>query len=143
MPSGVAAIANKRERIFGWVAVALSVLLGSFLGMFAGGELFTEGWGATLAHLAQVLVVVILALVALRWPRIGGSLLVLAGLAVGATFRFHVSVAFLFAPLIMTGLLYFFGRPTPLRLAYSFVAGIPLAIVALTALAGAVASVQS
>lgn len=36
---------NKGQRAMGWAAVVMSALLGAFLGMFAGGEGATEGWG--------------------------------------------------------------------------------------------------
>jgi len=58
---------NKRKRVMGWVAVALSLAVASFFGMFAGAEGVTEGWPAVLGHSAQMLVVIVPALGS-RWP---------------------------------------------------------------------------
>jgi len=70
---------NKRKRVMGWVAVALSLAVASFFGMFAGAEGVTEGWPAMLGHSLQTLVLIVPALIAVRWPRVGGSIIVLAG----------------------------------------------------------------
>lgn len=71
---------EKRQRVMGWVAVALSTLAASVLGIVAGEEVIMRDWLGALSHAAQMLVVIVATLVALRWPQFGGSLLVLAGL---------------------------------------------------------------
>jgi len=122
------------------VAVALSTLVASFFGMFAGGEGVGEGWPAMVAHAVQMLVVIVPALIAVRWPRVGGSLIVLAGLGFGLWFLLPGLIAgavvgsvfpqVLF--LIVAGLLYFYGRPSPRRVTYAVIVGVPLVVLALS-----------
>ncbi|MDP2662738.1 MAG: hypothetical protein Q8R28_18640 [Dehalococcoidia bacterium] len=69
---------SRLQLVLGWIAVTMSAMLGSFFGMFAGGEDVYDGWAAFLAHLTQMLALVLLALVSVRWPRAGGSVMVLA-----------------------------------------------------------------
>ena len=127
---------SRLQLVLGWAAVTMSAMLGSFFGMFAGGEGVYDGWGAFLGHLVQMLAVSLLALASVRWPRAGGSVMALAGVGLGLAFGFNPSVAFLFAPLTIMGLLYFFGRARPRNVAYALIAGAPAVVTALTALTG-------
>ena len=146
---------SRRQRIMGWVAVALSTLIAAFFAMFAIGEAFSEGWGAFLAHGAQMLPVVLFGVIAVRWPRVGGSLLLLAALVLllvpvitrlivvqGATIldtlRVMVWMVQLALPIILAGILFFYGRPSPRKLAYGIIVGVPLAVFAVGAMIGGV-----
>jgi len=130
------AVGSRRQSVLGWIAVTMSAMMGSFFGMFAGGEGVYDGWGAFLAHLAQMLALVLLALAGVRWPRAGGSSLVVAGLGLGLAFGFNPSEAFLFAPLVLMGLFFVFGRVSPRKAAYSIIAGAPAVVTVLTAIMG-------
>ena len=137
MSETTSAQTEKRQRVMGWVAVALSTLATSVLGIVAGEEVVMRDWPAALSHAAQMLVVIVATLVALRWPRVGGSLLVLAGL--GFMLQLTLGLIALFSPaapllllLIVAGVLYFYSRPRPRRLTYVVIAVVPLVLFGIT-----------
>lgn len=129
----------------GHTAVALSTLAALVLGIIAGEEVVMREWPAVLSHSTQMLVVIAAALVALRWPRVGGSLTVLAGL--GLVLEVIISLiggpellvlflpaALFFLLLIVAGLLYFRGRPSRRRLTYVVIVAVPLVLFGVTSL---------
>ncbi len=150
---------NKRNRVIGWVAVALSTYIVSRLVMLVGPWGWLPGFGRSPMWFV-IVAALVFALVAVRWPRVSGSLFMLAGSALlfvfilnfaagiaaldGSSFGLpaainNASVAFTFSgffslPLIVAGLLYFFGEPEPRRLAYSVIIVVPLVIFASQAL---------
>lgn len=147
---------NRRRRVVGWVAVALTVLVASSFAAFAGGELFMEeaegfGWPAMLGHLAQAAPVVLIGIIAVRWPRIGGSLILLLGVGflivpavvanssegIGAIFAALGYAAPVLVPIAAAGLLYFYGVPSRRKLTYALVVAVPVAFFALSALLSA------
>jgi hypothetical protein len=69
----------------GHLATALAALVTTGLAVTGTASMFYEGWGQPLPHLlayvAPAGVLLVLCLVALRWPREGGLLLLAAGLA--------------------------------------------------------------
>lgn len=81
-------------------------------------------------YLSMMLVFMTLTLVSTVWPRIGCGLHVNLGLLFLLAFYFrpgHKAVLTLIAsPLILIGVLYWFGRPQPRRLAYSLIIGLPI-----------------
>lgn len=130
--------------VLGWIAVTLATLTASCMAFWGVNEAFHEGWckpalGMRLlqvcAYLAPAITVCALSLIAIRWPRIGASLLVLVGAVVaalivydGATFGWLLTALLTAAPALV-GLLFLVGRPEPKRAAYLVATGIPLAIV--------------
>jgi hypothetical protein len=143
--------------VVGWSAVALNLLVACFWAFWGAIENFHEGWwspslwdnlGSMLAHfLSPMIVAILLGLLGLRWPRLGA----LAYLLMGAyfTWRFlfgriaSMSGAGILLALFMAGgcglfgLLFWFGRPRPRRLAYHLTWGLPLAVALVSGAEGA------
>lgn len=140
MAATTAAGVNKRQLAIGWVAVTISVLIASLLGILGAGEAFTEGWPALLSHLVPMLFIILIAVLAVRWPRVGSGVLVLAGLYGFFHFGVFLSMTRLVVhgPVVMlpivAGLLYFFGKPIPRKVAYAVLVGIPVVVTAITGL---------
>ena len=122
----------------GWIAVGVSTIITCFWAFWGIIENFHEGWyfesllsnlGLMFAqYLSPMLAFMLVALVSIFWPRIGGGLHVtLALLAIGFFNAFSNAATFLIIlPLIGLGLLYWNGRFEPKRLAVSVSIGLPL-----------------
>jgi hypothetical protein len=128
-----------RRTYAGWVAVGLSVLIAGFWAYWGSIETFHEGWyfhsfwknvGLMFAqYLSPMMIFVLLSLASIRLPRIGAILHIALGFAIPLfVVRTHAALLFIAAPLIVLGLLYWWGRPRPLRLAYGCVALVPFAV---------------
>jgi hypothetical protein len=127
-----------KRQIIGWIAVSISTLVTCFWAFWGILENFHEGWynpswlanlGLMLAqYLSPMLVFIAVTLVAIRWPRLGGSLhAIIALLAIGFFQAFSNAATFLIIiPLAALGALYWFGRPQPRKLALSLVLVLPL-----------------
>ena len=118
---------EKRQRVMGWVAITLSTLAAAVLGIVAGERVVMRDWPAALLHSAQMLVIIAAAAVAVRWPRVGGSLTALVGLGlvlemiipfIGGPelLVLFLPAALFFLLLIVAGPLYFRGKPSRRRL---------------------------
>jgi hypothetical protein len=132
------------RNIVGWVAVALVTVATSFWAFWGVNEAFHEGWCKPylwmrivqlLAYLGPAVTLCTLALLGLRWPRVGAALFVLVGVTVvafilydGAHFGWMVTALFTAVPALV-GLLFLIGRPEPKRVAYALSAGLPLLII--------------
>ncbi len=115
-----------RRAYAGWCAVGISTLIACFWAYWGSNEAFHEGWyfhsfwkniGLTFGqYLSPMMIFILLSLASIRLPRIGGTLHVLLGFAI-PLFLVRTSAALLFiaAPLILLGLLYWVGRPRPVR----------------------------
>jgi len=125
----------------GWLAVALSTLAACFWAFWGSIENFHEGWyhrswTMNLAMmLGQYLMLTIVfigsSLVAIRWPRVGGTIHMIAGLLAAWRFRGAAPLVIygsITGPLIVMGFAYWFGRPEPRRWAAGVVIGLPLLI---------------
>lgn len=125
--------------ILGWFAVAVSTTLASVWMFWGIIENFHEGWYQdrlvdNLAmmigqYLAVPMVFLIMALVAIRWPRAGAAFHVVAGIYAlsffsGASWR--VLLPFITMPLVLLGALYWAGRPEPRRRAAMGLVLVPL-----------------
>ncbi len=131
---------TRRTRLWlGWAAVGLSMMAASFWSFWGIVENFHEGWfGKSLwdnlalmfvQYLFVALLFIWASLVAIRWPRIGGSLHI-AG-AVAAAWRFRGAAWFVVyvniaGPLVLMGILYWFGRVRPRKWAVAVVVMVPL-----------------
>lgn len=128
----------KYRQVGGWTAVAISTAVTCFWAFWGIIENFHEGWyfqswlsnlGLMLAqYLSPMLLFMGVTLVAIFWPRLGGGLhIILALLAVGFFHAFSNTATFLLIlPLIALGVMYWFGRAHPHKLAASIVIGLPL-----------------
>jgi hypothetical protein len=126
------------RRIAGWIAVVLSTAITCFWAFWGIIENFHEGWyyesltanvGLMLVqYLSPMLVFLGVTLVSITWPRLGGALHAILALLVAGFFQAWTNtvVFFLILPLLGIGLLYWFGRPQPRKIALSLAAGLPL-----------------
>jgi hypothetical protein len=122
------------RQVLGWIAVGLSTLAACYWAVWGIFENFHEGWyypslwrnlGLMAAqYLLFMILFVAAALTAIRWPRTGGGVHVVAGLAAAWFFRGaapQVIYPFLVGPLVLMGTFYWFGRPQPRRWAVAVV----------------------
>ena len=129
---------NKKQSIMGWVAVGVSTIVTCFWSFWGIIENFHEGWyfetllsnlGLMFAqYLSPMLAFMLVTLVSIFWPRLGGGLhVIVALLAVWFFNAFSNAATFLIIlPLIGLGLLYWNGRVEPKRMAVSVSIGLPL-----------------
>ncbi len=138
-PEPVPPAPSKRREIVGWTAVIISTSLASLWAFWGAIENFHEGWYSEslienigvmiLQYALMMMVFVILTVVSLRWPRIGGTLHAAAGVYLAAfLFGRGAGLYFVGVPLVVLGLLYWYGRAYPLRRAYRIAVGVPLLI---------------
>jgi hypothetical protein len=132
-----------RRQIVGWIAVASSIVITCYWAFWGIAENFHEGWhhesllsnvGLMLVqYLSPALVFMGVTLVSIHWPRAGACLHGILAL-LGAWF-FQVwtnpAMLLLLVPLVGLGVLYWFGRPRPRRLAASLAIGLPVLTLAL------------
>jgi len=127
-----------RRQIVGWLAVACSTVITCFWASWGIIENFHEGWyyesllsnvGLMLVqYLGPMLIFMGVALVSIVWPRVGGGLYVIFALFAAWFFQALTNPAMcvLIAPLIGLGMLYWFGRPQPRKIALSLVIVLPI-----------------
>lgn len=125
------------RQVVGWLAVSVSVAVATFWAFWGSIENFHEGWfysslGRNLAlmviqYLSPMLIVVLISIIGLRWPRLALPAFVTSALLVAWRFRgSRAGIVLVAIPLMGLGLLYHFGRPRPFRWALRSLIGIPL-----------------
>ena len=129
---------GRARRLVGWVVVGCSTLLAGIWAFWGAIENFHEGWYHTslwlnlglmlIQYASPMLVFLILTTISLRFPLVGGGLLILVGAGLAAFFSRGAGVFLIGAPLILLGLGYIYGRPRPLKRAYRIAIGLPLLI---------------
>jgi len=139
-----------RHQIVGWMAVGLSTAIACFWAFWGIVETFHEGWYyksllsnvglMVVQYLSPMLVFLGGALVSVLWPRIGAVLHAL--FAVFAAWFFgafaNPVMVILIAPLVGLGVLHWFGRPRPRKLALALVVGLPVLTLVIAGTAPAV-----
>jgi hypothetical protein len=127
-----------KRQVVGWIAVGLSTVITCFWAFWGIIENFHEGWYHEsllsnlglmfVQYLSPMLIFMGVTLISISWPRFGGVLhIILALLAIWFFQAFSNAATFLIiTPLIGLGLLYWFGRPQPRRIAVSLAIGLPL-----------------
>ena len=128
---------NKRQ-ITGWIAVAFSIVITCVWAFWGIIENFHEGWYYEsllsnvglmfIQYLSPMLIFMGVTLISISWPRFGGLLhAIVALLAVWFFQAFSNAATFvIIMPLIGIGVLYWFGRPRPRKLAISLAIGLPM-----------------
>jgi hypothetical protein len=142
-PWWVHVMKSKQVQLAGWVAAGCSTLITCAWAIWGIIENFHEGWfhdtlvsnlGLMLVqYLSPMMVFLGLALISISYPRLGGVLHLLAALMVALFFRVLTNTValLLVLPLGGIGVLYWFGRPQPRKLAQAVTVGFPiLALVA-------------
>jgi hypothetical protein len=127
---------DKRQMI-GWIAVGLSTAIICIWASWGIIENFHEGWyfaswlsnvGMMFAqYLSPMLIFMVVALISIHWPRVGGGLCAIFALFAIWFFRASSKAAafLVITPLIGLGAMYWFGRPRPRKLALILVIGFP------------------
>ncbi|MFA5235874.1 MAG: DUF1566 domain-containing protein [Bacilli bacterium] len=132
---------RKRNLVFGWIAVGITLIVTSLWTYWGSIENFHEGWYSEslfenifmflFQYLLVVIILIALALTSLKWKLPGAILhLVLAGFSIWFFYDAHFVVLWLMIvlPILVLGVLYYFGNPKPLKLAKSLIISIPLVI---------------
>lgn len=132
---------SKTRNLLGWVAVGLSLAVSGLWSVWGILENFHEGWYSSslwenlrlmfIQYVPFALTFILLPILAIRWHKIGLGLFLALAVFVPIFFSgasFDVVYLMLAFPLVGLGILFFFGRPQPVRLAIGLLAGIPLSI---------------
>jgi hypothetical protein len=127
-----------KPRIAGWIAVGLSIVITCIWALWGILETFHEGWYHEsllsnlglmfVQYLSPMLIFMGVTLISIFWPRFGGGLHIIFALLAVWFFQAFSNAAtfFIITPLIGLGLLYWFGRPQPRRIAVCLAIGLPL-----------------
>jgi len=127
-----------KHQIVGWIAVVLSTAITCFWAFWGIIENFHEGWYYEswlsnvglmfVQYLNPMLIFVGVTLVSILWPRVGAVLYGILALLVAWFFQSFANLGtfLLTVPLIGMGVLYWFGRPQPRRIALSLAVGLPV-----------------
>jgi hypothetical protein len=138
-----------KRRILGWVAVGLSTAITCIWAFWGIIENFHEGWYYEsllsnlglmfVQYLSWMLIFMGVSLISIFWPRFGGSLhMIVALLAVWFFKAFSNAATFLLIlPLFGFGMLYWYGRPEPRKIAVSLVVGLPILTLIISGIAPA------
>ena len=127
-----------KRKFTGWIAIGFSTIITCVWAFWGIIENFHEGWYYEsllsnvglmfVQYLSPMLIFMVIALISISWPRLGGLLLVIVALLAVWFFQAFSNAAtfFLILPLIGIGVLYWFGRPQPRKLAFSLAIGLPI-----------------
>ena len=142
---------TKRQLILGWIAVGIVVVIASIWAYWGGMENFHEGWYSNniwenifmmlIQYWSLALVFIIIGLIGIRFPIASLPLCIVIGIAAAVILSgasFSVLWVMIIIPLTGLGLLFFFGRAKPKRLAYILVAALPIIILIITSTFGMV-----
>ncbi|HRX92332.1 MAG TPA: hypothetical protein P5042_05960, partial [Candidatus Izemoplasmatales bacterium] len=133
--------ANKKS-IIGWIGVSITTIFASLWSYWGAIENFHEGWYSTslwenlfmlvFQYLLFAIVFTVLAVVALKWKKLGLILhIAVAGFCIWFFSRasFSVLVLLIVLPITGLGLLYFFGDPKPKIWAYRLLVCVPAIVI--------------
>ncbi len=133
---------TKWKLALGWLGVAITVIFSGLWAYWGAFENFHEGWYSTsfwenvgmllFQYLLFTIVFVLLALIILKWKKIGLAAHILTGgfcvwFFSGAVF--NVLWLLVILPFAAPGLLYYFGEPRPVKWARRLIIFVPLLIV--------------
>lgn len=132
---------NNKKNILGWIGVVFTVIIAGFWAYWGANENFHEGWYSVsiwenlsmliFQYLLLTIIFILLAIFALKWKRLGLALHIAIGVFCMFFFSgssFSVFGLFIMLPLIILGLIYFYGDPMPKKWAYCLILMIPLTI---------------
>jgi hypothetical protein len=135
-------VKKDRKIIIGWIGVFITLIFSSIWAYWGAIENFHEGWYSTslwknlfmlfFQYLLFTIVFVTLALIILKWKKIGLALhFITAAFSVwffsGASFS--VLGLMIVMPIVGIGLLYYYGDPKPKKWAYRLIIFLPLIII--------------
>jgi hypothetical protein len=127
------------RQIVGWIAASVSVATTCLWAFWGIIENFHEGWYYDslpknlglmfVQYLSPMLVFLSMSLVSIAWPRVGAGLHAIAGISLAFYFKplYSTTLALITTgPLLLLAVLYWLGRPSPRRLAFSLITALPL-----------------
>lgn len=133
---------TRKKTVAGWAGVSLTLIISGVWAYWGAVENFHEGWYAAsiwenlflflFQYLLIAIIFILLALIALKWKKIGAIMHLLAG---GFCFYFFSRSSFQVVGLLITlpflalGALYFFGEPKPQKWARRLILFVPLVII--------------
>ncbi len=139
----------KRQLIFGWIAVTIILVISSLWAYWGGIENFHEGWYSKniwenisvmfIQYWLFALVFIIVGLIGIRFPKVSLPLCIVIGIAAAIFFSgasFSALWVMIIIPITGIGLLFFFGRAKPRKLAYILTVSLPIAILIVTSIFG-------
>lgn len=128
-----------KRQVAGWLAVSLSTLVACFWAVWGIIENFHEGWFHDsffmnlglmfIQYLSPMIIFLLLTLLAITFRRIGSVAYAVAGITLALTlFGWDdvVAMQFVILPMLLLGILYWYGRPEPRRRAYWIAVGLPV-----------------
>ncbi|HAY85773.1 MAG TPA: DUF1566 domain-containing protein [Chloroflexi bacterium] len=130
---------NKHQRM-GWIAVAFSIAIACLWAFWGANETFHEGWyyqsllknlGLTLLqYLSPMLIFMLIGLVSIYWPRVGGGFHIAVALFAAFFFDIRSNTVLLLGliPLIGIGLLYWYGRLPSKKVAARWMIALPVLV---------------
>lgn len=130
---------DKYQRM-GWVGVAFSITIACLWAFWGANEAFHEGWyyqsllmnlGLTLLqYLSPMLIFMLIGLVSIYWPRVGGGFHIAVALFAAVFFDIRSNTVLLFGliPLIGIGLLYWYGRLPSKKVAARWMIALPVSV---------------
>ncbi len=133
---------ERKRSILGWIGVSITVIFSSIWAYWGAFENFHEGWYSTsiwenlfmffFQYMLFTIIFVLLALIILKWKKIGLIVHLLAGVFCIFFFSgasFSVLGLLIVIPFAIMGLIYYFGEPYPLKWAYRLIIFVPLIII--------------
>ena len=131
-----------KKSIIGWIGVFITITFSSVWAYWGTIENFHEGWYSTsiwenlfmlfFQYLLFTIIFVSLAVIILRWKRIGLILHFIAAAVSGWFFSgasFSVIGLMIVIPIIALGLVYYYGEPKPKKWSYRLLITVPLIII--------------
>ncbi len=127
-----------KRQIVGWIAVGFSTVITCFWAFWGIVENFHEGWYYEsllsnvglmfVQYLSPMLIFMAVTLISISRPRVGGGLHVIFALLAAWFFQAFTNTAtfLLIVPLVGLGVLHWFGRPQPRKIAVSLAIGLPI-----------------
>lgn len=128
-----------KRQVAGWGAVGISTAIACFWAYWGIIENFHEGWFHDsfvrniglmfLQYLSPMIIFSSLTLLAITFPRIGGVVHALVGLALALIlfdWNDRVAMQFVVFPMAVLGMLYWYGRPQPRNKAYWLALALPV-----------------
>lgn len=136
---------ERRRNILGWIALGLSTLVALLWAFWGTLEAFHEGWWAptlggrllqTLLYLMPMAACLVVGVLAVAMHRVGALIYFLFGCGITwlifserwPDISLEAIISWLPVTVLVVGIgvLWWFGRPTPRRLAYAVLLGVPL-----------------
>lgn len=130
-----------KKSVIGWIAVSVTTALSGIWAYWGAVENFHEGWYSAsvwenlfllfFQYLLITIALVSLAVIILRWKKIGLILHIIAAALSIWFFRgaFSVTGLMIAIPIIALGLGYYYGEPEPKKRAYRLLVTVPLIII--------------